>query len=307
MTHRLSIIVCTHNPRADYLARTLDGLRAQILPVCAWELLVIDNASHEPLAGRLALSWHPAARIVREDAVGLTAARLRGIDEAAAPVLLFVDDDNILAPDYLTEAARLADERPTLGAWGCGRFTPEWEEAPAPELAPLLVYLAVHAVSQDHTANRLYDYSATPAGAGLCVRAVVARHYAQQVRHDPRRMQLDRTGTGLAGCGDFDLAFTAIDLGLGTGVFTRFSLTHLMPRSRVQPDYLRRLVEGHGYSSLILHTLRGETPPAPRNLLARLRRWRYLRSLTPVNRTVQEALAAGEARACAELARLSVS
>src|SRR3954465_534043 len=122
----LSVIICTHNPRADYLARTLAGLRTQSLAADQWELVVIDNASREPLGSCFDFSWHPTARIVREDEVGLTPARLRGIAEARATPLALVDDDNILAPDYLERGVTLSQAWPNLGAWGCGRYTPEW-------------------------------------------------------------------------------------------------------------------------------------------------------------------------------------
>ena len=100
----ISVILCTHNPRKDYLRRVLAGLRAQTLPLHQWELLLVDNASAASLAGRFDLSWHPNARHVREEELGLTPARLRGIREASGAILVFVDDDTVLAPDYLEQA-----------------------------------------------------------------------------------------------------------------------------------------------------------------------------------------------------------
>src|SRR4030095_1866009 len=96
---RLSVAICTHNPRADYFARTLDGLRAQTLSRNEWELLIVDNASAPPLAPDL--SWHPRGRIVREERAGLTPARTCAIRSTIADLIVFVDDDNVLAPDYL--------------------------------------------------------------------------------------------------------------------------------------------------------------------------------------------------------------
>lgn len=34
---RLSVIICTHNPKAEYLQRVLDGLAAQTLPMSQWD------------------------------------------------------------------------------------------------------------------------------------------------------------------------------------------------------------------------------------------------------------------------------
>src|SRR5580698_4641162 len=114
----VSVIICSHNPREDYLRRVLDALKAQTLPAKDWELLLVDNASKEPLAGRFNLSWHPNARHVREDKTGLTHARLCGIAEAKGDLLVFVDDDNVLRSDYLQACLKLSAARPDIGAFG---------------------------------------------------------------------------------------------------------------------------------------------------------------------------------------------
>jgi len=128
----IALIICTHNPRADYFTRVLAALQAQILPLDIWELLVIDNASKESVAPRFDIGWHPHGRNIREDELGLTHARLRGIGEANAELLVFVDDDNVLAPNYLEEALRIAIQYPYLGAWSVELIAeydtppPEW-------------------------------------------------------------------------------------------------------------------------------------------------------------------------------------
>lgn len=304
----LSTILCTHNPRWDYLERTLAGLRTQTVGPAAWELLLVDNASDPPVSGLADVRWHPAARIIREDELGLTRARLRGIAEAAGEILVFVDDDNVLAPDYLERAAALAERWPALGVWGCGRYTAEWEQPPLPEFAPYLAYLAVQQAPEDRRSGRAYDYAAMPAGAGLCVRAEIARCYADAVRRDPRRMQLGRTGSQLNGCEDFDLALTAIDQGRETGVFRELAITHLMPRSRVDESYLLSLVEGHARSTVLLMVLRGDQPARPpRGVLARLRECRLRRSLPPVECKIHDARRRGEQAAWETVRQLPLS
>ncbi|HXA79872.1 MAG TPA: glycosyltransferase [Opitutaceae bacterium] len=299
----LSVVICTHNPRADFLSRTIASLRAQTLPFTEWELIVVDNASREALSLEAVRAGHPAARVVPEPEVGLTAARLRGIAEALGDLLVFVDDDNILAPDYLACARELSTAWPTLGVWGCGSYTPEWEVVPRPSFAEYLRYLAVHRAPRDYWSDRPFDYEAMPAGAGLCVRVAVAQRYADSVRNDPRRKLLGRTGGNLAGCEDFDLALTATDLGLGTGVFTALAMTHLMPRGRVEEDYLLRLVEGHACSTVLLMALRDPGFKPPRGgLLARIREFRLRRSLEPVPLKIHDARRRGERRAWRQIA-----
>jgi hypothetical protein len=64
----------------------------------------------------------------------LTFARLRGFAEAKGDLIMMVDDDNVLAPDYLETAVRIAEEHPALGAFG-GKCLPEFEVKPEEWLA----------------------------------------------------------------------------------------------------------------------------------------------------------------------------
>jgi glycosyltransferase involved in cell wall biosynthesis len=292
---KLSVIICTFNPRRDYLARTLAALRAQSLPRSEWELIIVDNNSEPKIAAFVDLEGLNGEVLI-EPKQGFTPALLHGLGHAQADVCLLLHDDNVLPAQYLEENVRIARDWPQLGAWG-GGYEPEFEEPPAPELAPWLAYLAIHPVTKDRWSNALYDYGATPCGAGMAVRTSVLHRWAHLTREDPHRQALGRHTDKLTSCEDFDIAFTAIDHGLGTAVFAHLKLTHLIPRRRVQRDYLVRLAEGHGYSSVHLHSFRGSVNQSPRSILGRLRHWRYLQSLPAIEREVREAVARGEARA----------
>ena len=69
-----------------------------------------------------------------------THARLRGLNESNIELLVWVDDDNILNPNYLKQALQLFQRCPSLGAAG-GASIPEFEEPPPawyePGLAPI--------------------------------------------------------------------------------------------------------------------------------------------------------------------------
>lgn len=296
---KVGVILCTYNPRRDYLERTLGALRGQTLGRGSWELIIVDNNSSPSLASWLDLSGLPA-RVLVEQEQGFTPALLRGLEQAQADLCLLLHDDNVLPPDFLEENLRIAAAWPQLGAWG-GGYEPEFETPPDPRLTPWLAYLAIHPVTKDRWSNALYDYGATPCGAGMVVRTPVLKHWAHLTREDDRRRALGRHTNKLTSCEDFDIAFTAIDLGLGTAVFSRLKLTHLIPTRRVQKDYLVRLAEGHGYSSVHLHSFRDGLRPAQKGPVARLRRWRYLRGLPATERAIQEAVQRGEARAHAML------
>lgn len=258
---KLSVVICTRNPRESYLTRVLQALQNQSLSKDQWELLVVDNASDEPLATRFALDWHPAARHVREMEPGLTPARLRGINEAAGDILIFVDDDNVLEPTYLQTAERISHTHPFLGAWG-GEIVGEFEVQPPANLVRYLGLLALREVREIRWSNTPEDWNSQPFGAGLCVRRAVARTYADECGRSRLRRELDRRGSDTLSGGDMDMVLTARVLDLGWGVFPSLSVTHLIPRSRLEFSYLLKLTEGIAASGVLLDLLHsGKQPP----------------------------------------------
>jgi glycosyltransferase involved in cell wall biosynthesis len=259
---KISVIICSHNPRRDYLARVLAALQAQTLPLADWELLLIDNASAEPLEGRFGLSWHPNARHVREEELGLTPARLRGIADGAAPLLIFVDDDNILAPDYLAEAVRISTEWHQLGVWG-GSIVPDFETEPPQELTPFLRVLALREVGRHYWTNVDICYQAQPWGAGICVRSDVAGAYRQHVLNSIIRLS-GRRGKSLTSSEDSELCYVACSLGKGMGVFPELKVTHLIPKERLEIAYVLRLTQSLNASNMLLsYKWHGVMPPTP--------------------------------------------
>jgi glycosyltransferase involved in cell wall biosynthesis len=291
----ISVIICAHNPRPEFLAQTLDALKAQTLPREQWELLLVDNASAKPLAGEWDLTWHPRGKHIREDELGLTPARLRGIRESGGDVLVFVDDDNLLAADYLQRVREISDAWPALGAWG-GRIEGRFETPPPDWARPHLGMLAIREFTGDHWSNA-YDRGEThPCGAGIVVRRNIADAYAKNVRSDPARLGLGRRGSVLTSCEDTDMALTAMDLGLGTGVFERLKLTHLIPAGRLAEDYLVNLTESLAFSSMMLFNLRGRVPRQP-VLARRIYDWLRLVTMNSRNRHFELARRRGLAKA----------
>lgn len=255
MPPEISVITCSHNPRPDYLAQVLDALREETLAQARWEYLLIDNSSQEPLGSRVDLSWHSNARHIREEKLGLTHARLRGIREAAGDILVFVDDDNVLDADYLEQVVHVAREWPRLGAWG-GQTRPGFESDPPDWTRQYWSRLVIREFDSDRWSNQPSQADTMPCGAGMCVRKSVVDYYAELHANGQRNILMDRTGNSLVSGGDSDLAICACDIGLGMGLFTSLRLTHLIPPGRLTEDYLASLLEGLAYSAIVLDSFR---------------------------------------------------
>jgi glycosyltransferase involved in cell wall biosynthesis len=251
---QLSVCICTHNPRKDYLDRTLESLAQQTLPKSSWELLIIDNASSRPVKESFSLDWHPNAQHLQEEKIGLTMARLRAIAETATPLLLFVDDDNVLSKDYLANLLELERKMSFIGCFGAGILEPEYEEQPREELQQLMPLLALRISPVDRWSNVAGD-GITPWGAGLSVRRDIAIEYAKLVSDCSIRKTLGRSGGALLSGEDDEISWVACSMGYGKGLFVSLSLKHLISSNRVKKDYLLKIAKGHAFSRKLLSHL----------------------------------------------------
>lgn len=251
---RLTVIVPTHNPHPGRLQRTLAGLRAQTLPAAQWETLLIDNASQPALGLHgLGASIPGGTRIVVESQLGLTHARRRGFREARGECIVMVDDDNVLAPDYLASVLAIFDTQPTLGAIG-GRSFPEFEQAPPAwwqtEFDGLIACRDLGPETLVAHGASTYPVCA-PIGAGMALRRAAVQSWLD----DTTTATLsDRRGGELTSGGDNDIVMTVLRAGWHVGYFPSLSLLHLIPAGRVERDYLARLNRGIAKSWMqVLH------------------------------------------------------
>ena len=260
---RISVLLCTHNPDPFRLDRCLEGLSQQSLACSLWELLVIDNACSPPLTPeRFHKTISAHVRLIREPQLGLTPARLAGIAAARGDLLVFVDDDNVLAPDYLANALALMDAEPFIGAAG-GILEGEFEVTPPVWIGPYLNLLGIRDFGPRPIRALIYNQVGPwePIGAGMVIRRNVTQHYAH-LASDPLRRQLDRRGAGLASCGDTDMARCAPELGYYLAYEPSLRLAHLVPAFRLRFGYMLRLVYGIKRSGILLDRLRTGFPSA---------------------------------------------
>jgi glycosyltransferase involved in cell wall biosynthesis len=113
----LSVVLCTLDGAAT-IATQIRALAAQVWDR-PWEVVVVDNGSTDGAATvALAAAGHdPRFRVVdAPDRHGLAYARNVGVRAARAPAVVFVDDDDEVAPGYLAAMGRALDEHPLVGA-----------------------------------------------------------------------------------------------------------------------------------------------------------------------------------------------
>lgn len=135
----VSVVVPTYR-RSHLLPRLVAALEAQTLPAERFEVLIVDNASHDETSTVLAqlgagspLHLRPLQVEVNE---GPAPARNLGWREACAPYVAFTDDDCVPRPDWLDQGLRTCRASPRLGVLQGATLIPSEH----PVRGPLTVY-----------------------------------------------------------------------------------------------------------------------------------------------------------------------
>lgn len=110
----VSVIVPVYNVE-QYLARCLDSLLGQTTDV-SYEILCIDDASPDGSSQILAQytsSHSETIRVIRnEENLGLGESRDRGVVHARGELVMFIDSDDYVEPDYIQTYVQAFRERP---------------------------------------------------------------------------------------------------------------------------------------------------------------------------------------------------
>jgi glycosyltransferase involved in cell wall biosynthesis len=129
----ISVIICTYNG-ADRIQTTLKALACcgASFPV---EVVLVDNNSTDGTAQTAQVVWADIGKpqftfsIIHEPQQGLSFARHAGTMASNNEIIVFVDDDNSLAPDYLEHAWRIMTQEPDVAVLG-GDAEPTYASAP---------------------------------------------------------------------------------------------------------------------------------------------------------------------------------
>lgn len=110
----IAAVLTTHN-RAYLLPRVLDALMRQSLAPDRFEVVAVDDGSTDETPAVLAAYRHRLPlRTVRQAPSGLAAARNLGVFMSRAPVLLFLDDDDVADCDLLVSHLAMHLRRPEM-------------------------------------------------------------------------------------------------------------------------------------------------------------------------------------------------
>jgi glycosyltransferase involved in cell wall biosynthesis len=117
----VSVVVCCYNS-GEVIVPTIKALsRQEVPPDIEYEVILVDNNCTDNTVQLSKDTWKNPSfplRIVKEKEPGLIYARKTGVKSARYDILLFVDDDNILNPDWVTKLYHLYQEMPKVAIIG---------------------------------------------------------------------------------------------------------------------------------------------------------------------------------------------
>jgi hypothetical protein len=270
----IAVAICTHNPDQRLLARALAAVASQEIPSGVnIECIIVDNNSSPPVAQLACVeaflrrcTW---ARVVVAPKQGLSYARVAAIDHTTAPILMFVDDDNEPARDYLTSALRILSEHACIAVLGPGRVVVDFVD-PVPEW--FARRFSHHFQEKDYPGLAYGSVSGTwtdyyPPGSCMVVRREVLTRYRAGFLAGHLSAS-DRVGASLSSGGDTQIVWEAVKTGLAAGISPELRIKHMIPAKRSTLRYMKRLC--YGTSSSYLPVLvdsfpseRSKLPSAP--------------------------------------------
>ena len=114
----VSVIIPTYN-RKDSLLRTLDSLSRQTYPADRFEVIVVDDGGRDGTEQITQQAYAFGLHYLRQENQGEIAARNAGAERSAGDLLVFLDDDIEVNPEYLAALAAAHTAHPrsvVLGA-----------------------------------------------------------------------------------------------------------------------------------------------------------------------------------------------
>ncbi len=98
----LSIICTSFNKPNEQLCECMDSIKAQT--IAPKEIILVDDCSNEPHAHALAIS------IILPKNVGVAKARDIGVKMSTGKLLLFLDADDKIAPDFIEQCGKVVNK-----------------------------------------------------------------------------------------------------------------------------------------------------------------------------------------------------
>ncbi len=264
---RFSVILCTYN-REKYIFQALESIALQDYPNDRYEIVLINNnstdqtekicSSFQEKYPEISFSYHV------EIQQGLSHARNRGIQESLGELLVYVDDDATVFPEYLQAYDDFFRDHPDEVAAG-GPIIPHYEVDPPSWLSHYTKILLTGYLYRGYK-TAPFKHGSYPGGGNACYRKEV---FEQIGMFNP---ELGRKGKNLIGAEEKDLFARFMRLRKKIWYIPQAGIYHYIPESKLTEDHFERLTYAIGQSERI-RTLSDSKYAFCKRLFSELIKW----------------------------------
>ena len=244
-----SIVICCHNS-AEVIIPTLEAVAKLHIPESlSWEIILVDNNCTDntvELASRVCEEKKLRCTIEYETEPGLVHARKKGVEHACFQYLIFLDDDNIVARDWLGKAFSIFSAHSNVGAVGGN-------------IKPLVTYehpswfrrfQGIYACGPQGKRSGIVTRSRKMlVGAGLAMRPSIVKSIFSS--HLPLFL-VGRTKNTLLRGDDSEICMRCVLMGWDLWYEASMELAHNILKKRVSWEYLTEVRRGRGSAEIIL-------------------------------------------------------
>lgn len=264
----ISVIICTYN-RDKYIYNVLKSLALGTLEHSAYEIILVDNNCTDNTRSEVDhfcnVFPQVTLRYFVETNQGLSHARNRGIRESKGDILVYVDDDATVNPDYLKTYADWFAAHPETDAAG-GPIIPHYETGSEPKWMTYFIKRLLTGYLYFGDKARPFPGDNYPGGGNAAYRASVFEKVGLY------NVQLGRNGDSLTGGEEKDIFDKMKREGMQFVYLPNAILYHSIPGYKLEADYFNRLTTGIGQSERA-RTLRIGKGLYRKRLLSELKKW----------------------------------
>ncbi|WP_229393480.1 glycosyltransferase family 2 protein [Methanosarcina sp. DH1] len=110
----ISVVIPLYN-KEPHIKRAIDSILTQ--KIQDFEIIIVDDGSTDKSAEVVKGFTDPRIRLIQQENMGVSAARNRGIKEAKADLIAFLDADDNWTPIFLETVLRLTEKLPEAGIY----------------------------------------------------------------------------------------------------------------------------------------------------------------------------------------------
>lgn len=239
----ISVILCTYN-RDKYIYNVLKSVAENDYPHDQYEIVLVNNNSTDGTENecRRFQADYPDIRFryFLETNQGLSYARNCGIRNAQGDLLVYVDDDATVNPEYLRTYSDFFTHHPEAVAAG-GPILPVYETEEPEWMTHYTRQLITGKLFLGNN-QREFPHGAFPGGGNACYRKSVFDTVGLF------NVELGRKGNSLIGAEEKDLFDKMTTHGMHFYYLPNAILYHIIPPHKLTQDYFDRLTYSIGVS-----------------------------------------------------------